>query len=201
MSPDYVLDVVQPAVGMAVIVFMLVVVLVVMIVVMIVVMPGNCLRGVRVGMFMIVIVFMLMRVFMRMRVLVIVHVLRFLLLAVHLHAYVGAGDAALDGGLADELDPGDAQGIELGYKGVGIRHELKKSGGQHVAGSAHAAVYVESLHSKSSFPVPPVLASIWLILLARNPAPKPLSMLTTDTPAAQELSMDSSADTPPNDAP
>ena len=32
-------------------------------------------------------------------------------------------------------------------------------------------------------------------------APKPLSMLTTTTPAAQELSMVSSAATPPNDAP
>lgn len=42
---------------------------------------------------------------------------------------------------------------------------------------------------------------MWLIMLARYPAPKPLSMFTTDTPLAQEFSMDSSADTPPKDAP
>lgn len=38
-------------------------------------------------------------------------------------------------------------------------------------------------------------------MLARYPAPKPLSMFTTDTPLAQEFSMDSRADTPPKDAP
>ena len=43
--------------------------------------------------------------------------------------------------------------------------------------------------------------AIWLMRLARNPAPKPLSIFTTETPLAQELSMDSSADTPPKDAP
>ena len=37
--------------------------------------------------------------------------------------------------------------------------------------------------------------------LARNPAPKPLSMLTTLHPDAQELSIESSADSPPKLAP
>jgi hypothetical protein len=36
---------------------------------------------------------------------------------------------------------------------------------------------------------------------AAQPAPKPLSMLQTVTPEAHELSMPSSADSPPNDAP
>src|SRR6185436_14327153 len=36
---------------------------------------------------------------------------------------------------------------------------------------------------------------------AKTPAPKPLSMFTTVTPGAQELSIPSSAATPPNDAP
>ena len=39
------------------------------------------------------------------------------------------------------------------------------------------------------------------IRLAAAAAPKPLSMFTTVTPAAQELSMPSSAASPPNDAP
>ena len=41
----------------------------------------------------------------------------------------------------------------------------------------------------------------WLIILARYPAPKPLSMFTTLTPLAQELSMDSRAARPPKAAP
>ncbi len=42
---------------------------------------------------------------------------------------------------------------------------------------------------------------VWQIRLAAAAAPKPLSMLTTVTPAAQELSMPSSAARPPNEAP
>lgn len=42
---------------------------------------------------------------------------------------------------------------------------------------------------------------MWLIMLARYPAPKPLSMFTTLTPLAQELSIASKAATPPNEAP
>lgn len=41
----------------------------------------------------------------------------------------------------------------------------------------------------------------WLIALAMAAAPKPLSMLTTDTPLAQLFSMASSAATPPKLAP
>ena len=36
----------------------------------------------------------------------------------------------------------------------------------------------------------------WLIMLAIYPAPNPLSMFTTLTPLAQELSMDKRADKP-----
>ena len=43
--------------------------------------------------------------------------------------------------------------------------------------------------------------SIRLIRLARKPAPKPLSILTTLTPLAQEFSMDNNALKPPNEAP
>ena len=41
----------------------------------------------------------------------------------------------------------------------------------------------------------------WLMADAWYPAPKPLSMFTTDTPEAHEFSMASSAATPPNEAP
>ena len=42
---------------------------------------------------------------------------------------------------------------------------------------------------------------VWQIRLAAAAAPKPLSMFTTVTPAAQEFSMPSSAASPPNEAP
>lgn len=47
----------------------------------------------------------------------------------------------------------------------------------------------------------PTRYSIWLIRDAWYAAPNPLSMLTTDTPFAQLLSMASSAATPPRLAP
>ena len=40
-----------------------------------------------------------------------------------------------------------------------------------------------------------------MIRLARNPAPKPLSMFTTLVPLAQEFSMESRAESPPREAP
>src|SRR2546430_15311736 len=46
-----------------------------------------------------------------------------------------------------------------------------------------------------------ILATRWLIWLAWCAAPYPLSMLTTDTPGAQELSIARSAAIPPKDAP
>lgn len=44
-------------------------------------------------------------------------------------------------------------------------------------------------------------ARSWLMRVAAAAAPKPLSMLTTVTPAAQLFSMESSAASPPKDAP
>src|SRR5207244_12036261 len=46
-----------------------------------------------------------------------------------------------------------------------------------------------------------ILATRWLIWLAWCAAPYPLSMLTTDTPGAHELSIARSAAMPPKDAP
>ena len=70
----------------------------------------------------------------------------------------------------------------------GMPDEPEQSAGEHVAGRAHRAVEVEGLHE-------------WFMREARTAAPNPLSMLTTPTPAAQELSIARSAATPLNDAP
>ena len=111
---------------------------------------------------------------------VFVHMLGLLLPAVDQHGQVGAGDAALHGRLPHILHPGDVQAVEPLHEPVRVRQQLQKGRRQHVAGRAHAAVQIERFH---------FAASIWLIILARYPAPKPLSMFTTDTPLAQELSM------------
>ena len=153
-------------------VFMIVVIIVVMMVVMIVV----------------IIVVMMVVV-----VVVVGHVVAELLLAIHGHSHMGAGDAALFGALALHAHAGQAQGVHAGGEGVGVGHEFGEGGHQHIAGGAHAAFDVERFHGSIPF--------IWLMRLARKPAPKPLSMFTTLMPLAQELSMDSSAESPPKLAP
>lgn len=84
-------------------------------------------------------------------------------------------------------------------KSAAIRQQLIKRCHQHIAGSAHAAVQINQFHS--SAPCSSAGLSIRLMRFARNPAPKPLSMLTTQLPEAQELSMAKSAATPPKLAP
>ena len=105
-----------------------------------------------------------------------------------------AGDAAFHGRLRFVFHTRDPAGIQLLEKSLALflREKFEKRGGQHIARGAHGAVDVENFH---------FFASIWLIMLARYPAPNPLSMLTTDTPLAQELSMERRADNPSKAAP
>lgn len=80
---------------------------------------------------------------------------------------------------------------------------------QHIAADAGKTVQVNCLHDdnpRKYSPPDPVYngeatQSRRFILLARTPAPKPLSILTTETPAAQLLSIASNAVKPWNDAP
>ncbi len=69
---------------------------------------------------------------------------------------------------------------------------------QHVAAGARGRV-----DPTDHEPVPgaDVGAALRATRAANTPAPKPLSMLTTVTPGAHELSIASSAATPPNEAP
>ena len=105
-----------------------------------------------------------------------------------------ARDAAFCGAFGVEAHVGDSQAVERAQS-VGALVFFKQfveGGADHVAGGSHAAIEVERGHER---------ASTWLIILARYPAPKPLSMLTTDTPLAQELSIESRAERPPKEAP
>ena len=115
-----------------------------------------------------------------------------LCMAVHRHGDVGAGDAALFRLLPVIGHAGDPQAVEPLHKLLRLGQQLQQGRRQHISGSAHAAVQIQGPH---------FFTSMWLIMLARYPAPKPLSMFTTDTPLAQEFSIDSRADTPPKDAP
>ncbi len=166
---------------MVMIVVMVMVVVVIMVVIMVMVVV------------VVMIVVMVMIVLVLMIMFMIVVVVGQFLAAVHGHGDVGAGDAELFGGPALQADAGDAEAVHPFDEGVGIGDEFAERGHQHIPGGAHIAFEVEDFHASIPF--------IWLIRLARKPAPKPLSMLTTLTPLAQELSMDSSADRPPKLAP
>ena len=186
------LDVTEPAVVVMMLMFMLMLVAVALFMVVVVL----------VYMFVLVVMVMVMFMLVIMMVVMFVHVLVFFC-AVDGDAHVRAGDAALHGGLRNKLHARDAARIQFLHKGVAVGKKFEKSGGEHVARGAHRAVDVKSLHDFSSVSGSKrgFFASIWLIMLARYPAPNPLSMLTTDTPLAQELSMERSAESPSNAAP
>ena len=178
MVPDQMFDLMERAVVVLAAMGMAVVMLVMVLVIMVM------------GMFMIVLMAMLMSVVMA------VVVVALLLHAVHGDGDMSPGDAALHGGGAGHPNARQPQAVELPEKGRRVRQQLQQRGGEHIAGGAHAAVQIQSLQGAFL-----LFTSIWLIMLARYPAPKPLSMFTTDTPLAQELSIDSRADRPWKEAP
>ena len=97
---------------------------------------------------MIVVMFMVMM--MLVFVLMVVHVLADLLLAVHGHAHVGAGDAALHGGLGGEGHAGQIQAVQLFDKGRLVGQQFQQRRGEHIAGRAHGALDIEHFHERIS---------------------------------------------------
>ena len=99
-------------------------------------------------------------------------------------------------GSADgELEPVDAQPAEALADGAGVGSSVEQGGEQHVAGDPADAVEMEEAAQPSA------PAADRAIRAAIVPAPRPSSMLTTATPAAQLHSIESSAVTPPRAAP
>ena len=102
-----------------------------------------------------------------------------------------------------QLEAGQAQrgqtAAQLRLRDAGVEQGAE----QHVAAGAGDAVEVGDGHRlPPGGAAAPAAAPIWrTIACAINAAPKPLSMFTTDTPAAQELSIASSAAAPPRLAP
>ena len=81
-----------------------------------------------------------------------------------------------------------------------VVEQLVKRRREHIARRAHAKVKIKRSHFPSVFS-DGFTAAMWFIMFARYPAPKPLSILTAATPLAQELSIESSAESPPKEAP
>ena len=80
---------------------------------------------------------------MRMAVLV---VEALLLGAVDRDGHMRAGDPALHGGVGLKAHARNAEAVELIDKRFPVGQKLQQRGGQHVAGSAHAAVEVQDFH-------------------------------------------------------
>jgi len=77
------------------------------------------------------------------------------------------------------------------------RAQVKERGDEHVARHAPDRIEDQHLHAGARS-----CRCAWrAIRAATKPAPKPLSMLTTETLAAQELSIARSAAMPPSEAP
>jgi len=105
---------------------------------------------------------------------------------------VGGGDALLFYFFYDEFVAVDRQFGQFTAQQVLGQAEVEEGAEKHVAADAAKAVEIKGAHS---------FHLILLMMLASWPAPKPLSMLTTATPAAQLLSMASRAAMPPKLAP
>ena len=122
----------------------------------------------------------------------VIRVVRMLLLAVYAYAHACAENAA---GFRTFKRYAYKVG-ENGRNFIGERSlivdKLKKRRAYHIARRAHSAFEIKSSHW---------IPSVLFIMLAMYPAPNPLSMLTTLTPLAQELSIESRAATPPKLAP
>lgn len=117
-----------------------------------------------------------------------------LLLPADAHVHMRPPNAALLRRGCRDLQARDAQRIHIPQKLLpGPRlQQLVKRGHEHIPRRAHIALQIQRFH---------LIPSIWLMRLAKKPAPNPLSILTTLHPLAQELSMESRAESPPKFAP
>ena len=176
---------------MIVIVVMMVVIVVMMVMVMMTMMLVIMFVMMIVVTAMVVFVFMIMVTAM----VVFMHILGSLFLPVHRHRHVRPPNAAPRNRLRPHRNILQSERVHFfEIRGtLRIIEQLVQRRIQHVTRGTHAAIDIQTPHDT----LPPV----WLIIDARYPAPNPLSMLTTETPDAQELSIDSNADNPPNDAP
>ena len=102
----------------------------------------------------------------------------------------GVDEAATDS-LVAEFPGGQVQLAEFGEEAGLVQTGVEQRAENHVAAGAGQAVEVGGGHAETRR----------AMRVAWTPAPKPLSMLTTDTPGAQLVSMPRRAARPANAAP
>ena len=102
-----------------------------------------------------------------------------------------AADTVTFFGALLQLVSGDGKLCQSCFDEIEVDAQINQQAEHHVTGDPGKGVKVENVHDDF----------FRLMRVAANAAPKPLSILTTVTPPAQELSMPSSAATPPKAAP
>lgn len=183
---------------MVVVMIMMVVVMIVVVVVMIMVMMRVFVVMMRVFMVMIVVMMrvmvMMMAVIMVMMVMMVM-IMVMMVMEIDQEAEAGEGVSAL-GALDGDGEAVEGELVQLAADVVEGDAEVDERGDGHIPGDARDEVEVEVGHGAS-----PWVWSARLILAAAQAAPKPLSMLTTVSPAEQLLSMVRRAERPPKAAP
>lgn len=124
-------------------------------------------------------------------------------------AHLDAVQAVLLDRFTDEFDARQAQQVELRLKMPGWTTGIDDGADNHIAGSTGEAIEIADLHvfDSQGFLSADIATSHFsdweaeMMRIAAMAAPKPLSILTTVTPEAQEFSIAKSAATPPNEAP
>ena len=94
----------------------------------------------------------------------------------------------------DQVKRSEREGGERGLEFIERHTEFDQRAEHHVAAGPADALEVQVAHADVS-------SQVRLMIAAAMPAPNPLSMLTTLTPAAQEFSMASNAAMPPRFTP
>ena len=140
---------------------------------------------------MLVFVVMVIMPIMLMSMIVMVMIMRLFFLPVYHNFYARSGYPAFDRRFGAYSHIGNTNAVQPAQEFFGVVMQFQQGGHQHVARRAHGTFKVQCFHA----------CLLWFIMLAKYPAPNPLSMLTTLTPLAQELSMVSRAASPLNDAP
>ena len=110
------------------------------------------------------------------------------------HAHASRGDRVAADAAHLEVESRHAEPRQRGAHGALVRAGVQQRAQQHVARHAGDGVHVQEPGHRA----PPAARAMRAAIV---PAPKPSSMFTTATPAAQEVSIESSADTPANEAP
>lgn len=120
-------------------------------------------------------------------VMMIIIIVVVMMVVVNINGDITGRNPPLHNTVSQQLIAVQPQFRQFRFKGIEIRTGVNKRSKCHVAADAGEAVKICCFH--------------WLIMCAKQPAPKPLSIFTTLTPTAQEFNIDNNAANPPKLAP